>query len=443
LTFLYFYFLFFSRLLERPELIFRDLESWEEDFLSMQYDHTQDISRRYPPELLNMFTASQTVLEGKPEETGSDTASASSSGNKSKGKETNATGNTKVETNAPTKEDEKLSTNNQAPSTARANVNAGAPNLTSFYEGTSDSSRSNAMSGADAGLEASPRISAADTINDTRSLERAYSQRLILLTRRSRDAVWGLPSVEVLNASEPMITAAERAIRSSLACEGLDIWFPGAGPMGHLLVEYSAEQQKQTGRFGAKVFIYRAHILGGRIRVHPSATLTSLTKANAAKGYVDDVYDDIQWLTRDESEAVLTRPLYKYLHQVMGSGAGEEFSRREKWKAMLEEKNISVNQAVGRRSFRVKNGISQRTRLLAIATRHQAKIASEGWTKSLSNDVDKKTLLQTEVDATSTRLRAQKLISLEIKEKMRPLTLAAMANLARLAKKNTTSESKA
>lgn len=71
-------------MVERPELIFRDLEAWEEDFLAMQFEHEQACARRYPPELLNLFTASQTVLEGAPD--GGATAPAAAPGGKAGGK---------------------------------------------------------------------------------------------------------------------------------------------------------------------------------------------------------------------------------------------------------------------------------------------------------------------------------------------------------------------
>lgn len=143
-----------------------------------------------------------------------------------------------------------------------------------------------------------------DKLNDTRSLDRALTRRLVLLVKRKSDGLWTFPQ-GVRNNGERMVDAAKRHM---LACYGpkLREWYPGNGPMGHKLVVYSPEKQKATGVYGEKVgclcvlnltlawahgrdcsvfvawvqvFFYRAQIFRGRIRLGPD-------------------YEDYQWLTR-------------------------------------------------------------------------------------------------------------------------------------------------
>jgi len=411
-------------MVERPELIFRDLEAWEEDFLAMQFEHEQACARRYPPELLNLFTASQTVLEGAPDGGASAPAAAAAPGGKAGGKKGAGASPAAAAAGAGAGAGAAGAAAAAAGARARAPAAAAAaPSLTSFYEGGDDGgSRSNATSGASSGLDAAPRASSADAIGDTRSLERAYSQRLILFARRGGggDAAggagtWGLPCAELRGADEPMVAAAERAVRGAFAADGdLELWFPGAAPMGHQLVEYGADAQAASGRLGAKVFFYRAHILGGRLRAQPASPARA--------------YDDWQWLTRDEAEAVLPRPDYKYLHQILGAGAGEEFARRGRWLAAAAARGLSAGQATGRRAHRVDAARAARTRLLAVATRGQAALAAQPWAPA------KAAALRAEVDATSARLREQKGVAAAAAAAMRPPTLAALAAAARAAK---------
>jgi hypothetical protein len=64
-----------NSLLERSNVIVRDVESWEADFLAIQMERYQALSKRYPKELLDMWTLSDRVLEkGSGQSAGAETA---------------------------------------------------------------------------------------------------------------------------------------------------------------------------------------------------------------------------------------------------------------------------------------------------------------------------------------------------------------------------------
>jgi hypothetical protein len=416
-------------MVERPEVIMRDLEDWEADFLTMQFERQQAEARRYPPELINMITASQQIVEKEaaPAAGGKAGGKGAKGGKEAAGE--GAAAGAAGETAAASEEE-------AAPAAAKpkgAGKGGEGAVLSSFYETASAASQSSAADDSATNLVAASRISSADQINDTRSLDRAYTQRLVLLARSHGGAGgsgWGLPSALVQD-SETMVQAAERAVRSAFQHDAdLDLWYPGAGPMGHLLQVFSPAQQEATGRYGAKVFFYRAQILAGRLRAHPAGEVAALAAAATARsGGVETAYEDFMWLSRDECEAHLPRHLYKYLHQVLGGGAGEEYSRRQAWLKRVEGSGLTVAQATGRRAHRVTAARVGGTRLLAVATRRQLELAAQPWT------ADKAAGLKGETKETTRRLTAQKAVSAAVRTQLKPLTLAQAAAAARAAKK--------
>lgn len=421
-----------AALVERPELIYRDLEDWEGNFLEAMWERSQATARQYPPELIELFTASQTVMEG-----GGDSSSSSGSGKGKKGKGGDAApaadaaaagGAEGGEAGAAAGGDAAAAAAAAAPT-----VSVSDDALAGFYEDSGDSAaRSNTTDEAQAGLAMASRLSSADKINDTRSLDRAYSQRLILLARNKASGEWGLPGV-VVRDDEHMCEAAERAVRSAFHHDAdLDLWFPGASPMGHWLQPFSPEVQQATGRYGAKIFFYRAQIMAGKLRIPAPAELAALAAASKKQSDgIDGVYDDLQWLTRDETEAVLPRPFYKYAHQVFGGGAGEEYARRTAWLAKIEAKGLTPAQASGRRNFRTSHMKDNSLRLLAVATRRQAELAA----RPFDPEGTKVAAVKDEFAATSKRLREQKLIGAATRVALQTPTMAAKAAMARAAKK--------
>lgn len=426
-------------MVERPELIYRDLEDWEGNFMEAMWERTQATARQYPPELIELFTASQTVMEGG-SDSGASAASAGGKGKKGKAAAGDAPADGAAAEGAASEgaAGEGGAADAAAAAAEAAPAAAAAPAvsddaLAGFYEVSGDSSaRSNTTDEAQAGLAMASRMSSADKINDTRSLDRAYAQRLVLLARNKSSGEWGLPSA-VVRDDEHMCEAAERAVRTAFHHDAdLDLWFPGAAPMGHWLQPFAPEVQKATGRYGAKVFFYRAQIMGGRLRVGAPAELAALAAASQKQtGGLDAVYDDLQWLTRDETESVLPRPFYKYVHQIMGGGAGEEYARRTAWLKRIEGKGLSADQASGRRNFRTSSMKDNSLRLLAVATRRQAELAA----RPFEADGAKVAAIKEEFAATSKRLREQDLISAATKVQLQTPTMAAKAAMARQAKK--------
>ena len=61
-------------------------------------------------------------------------------------------------------------------------------------------------------------------------------------------------------------------------------WFISNAPIGHYCYEYPENVQKTRNQFGAKVFFYRAQILGESIKLETR------------------LYTDYAWISRNEAE---------------------------------------------------------------------------------------------------------------------------------------------
>ena len=367
--------------------------------IQLKQDRDDAEAKQYPQQLLDILTASTTVMEGG--STGSD-ESASAAGSSAEG-------------GTPT-------------------ALAGGDPLTAFYDNAHSAAAAAAESEQQqqrgiAGLAIAPRTTPADEIRDTRSLDRAYTQRLSLLVQDSASGLWGLPE-GVRLPGEPMVQAAQRCLREAWGPDpSLDLWYVGGAPVGHVLRVNPPDVQAATGVYGAKVFIYRAEIIAGRFRLPTTAPTASR-------------FSDFGWYSRDEAEAVLDRPLWKYLHQVMGSGAGEELAREEAWLARIEARGLTVAQASGRRAYRVrrtrlshaasKASGSPRSagfRLPAIATRDQAVLAAAPWVGE-GRDT-KSAALAAAGDAYHLRVADQKIRSAVLAKTLATPTAAALAALRR------------
>jgi hypothetical protein len=220
-----------------------------------------------------------------------------------------------------------------------------------------------------------------------------------------------------------MVQAAERSLRALVRDPALDVWYVGNAPVGHWLQVYGPEQQKATGCYGAKVFFYRAEILRGRFR---------LPKAGAPDAAAFP-YDDYYWLARDETEPLLARPMYKYVHQILGAGAGEEAARSAAWQAKISAKGLTPAQATGRRAHRVAAQRGEAVRLPAVATRAQAQAAALPWSgagaaaPAAGAGGGKAGALKGEVSSYYQRLTAQKALSAQAAAQLATPSAAAAA----------------
>lgn len=258
------------------------------------------------------------------------------------------------------------------------------------------------------GLTVAPRESSADEINDIRSLDRAYTQRLFLLLKDKTTGEWVLPRAEKLDG-EYMVQAAERGVRNLFSDPSLQVWYPGRAPIGHWFRVYSPDEQQKKQCYGEKVFIYRAEIMGGRFRMPRTGPAASADPRDPDTFE----YSDFSWLSRDESETVLERPFYKYLHQIVGAGAGEEFARRQKWLEKVHKHGLTIDQASGRRNHRIEQDRKTAGRLPAVATRAQAELAAKPFA-----DASKAESLKKAVDEHFDRVRKQKSLHAAISKQL-------------------------
>jgi hypothetical protein len=398
----------------------RDAEQWEADFLQLKWERNQAEAKLYPQQLYDMLTASSTVMEGSSEQQPEQQHGSDG---------TPSTGTAPENANG-------ASDNTAAARGSRTTADTAAASLSSFYDDGGAVRASQTEDQQTSGLVVAPRVTPADEVDDRRSLDRAYTQYLALLVRDAATGEWGLPRGERL-PGEPMLQAAERCLREAWGGDpSLDIWYMGRAPVGHLLHVHPPEVQAATGQYGAKEFIYRAELIAGRFRLptHPAAA--------AAVNY-----SDFAWLTRDESESVLSRPLFKYLHQIIASGPGEELSRALKWQERNAARGITIAQATGRRAYRVR---MQKTsfgtvagvrhahasfgfRMPAVATRAQAAIAAQPWPKGDAG-ASKAAELVAAGDAYYARRADQKARSAAIAKALATPTAATLAQQARVRK---------
>jgi hypothetical protein len=316
-------------IIERPNVVMRDVEDWEGNFLDYKFNIKQNEAKQYPKQLLDMFNASNTVLES--------TSSTSSENEKSTTHSSN-------------------SSSSKTPSSSQKSPTPSS-SLSDFYD---DSTTITATSSL-VQFEQAARITPADNVSDLRSLDRAYTQRLVLLVKDKKTQEWTFPHAPRL-ATEPMKQGLERIVRSYIPDPNFDAWFVSNSPIGHFLHVYSPKEQAEKDCYGMKMFFYRVEIIGGKFKVLSSNSSFP--------------YDDFVWVTRDESEKFLSRKLYKYAHQIIGAGPGEEYERRLKWLNKIQEKNLTIAQATGRRNHRVSTMKNSNLRLPLISTRTQIEIAS-------------------------------------------------------------------
>jgi large subunit ribosomal protein L46 len=132
---------------------------------------------------------------------------------------------------------------------------------------------------ADAGPDGSSRWqpapveTAADRAGDRRSLRRRLDQRIFMLVRKRHggaSAAWEFPHVR-LEAGETTRAGAERALGEALSSEGLQPYFVGNAPAGHVALP------------GGAVFFHRCQLIAG-------------APAPAAGG----AWGELAWAAKDE-----------------------------------------------------------------------------------------------------------------------------------------------
>lgn len=125
------------------------------------------------------------------------------------------------------------------------------------------------------------RQSEADKLGDTRTLDRRYDQRLVLVVREKDSGRWTLPWAARGGEEESLRSAAQRAVVSAVG-DGLDAWVMGEFPLSVWLHEYGEEEKAERQCLGEKRLFFRAEALDGRMRLDR------------------ELFSDYQWLSRDE-----------------------------------------------------------------------------------------------------------------------------------------------
>lgn len=152
-----------------------------------------------------------------------------------------------------------------------------------------------------------PRVTEADKIGDTKSLDRLL-QRTLYLVVRKRDGRWWFPS-DGLKSKESLHTvrctredtldimltasfqAAERILVQTCGVN-MNTWIVGNIPLGHYIRNYSkpaTDKEKSEEIRGEKYFFMKGRIMAGQANLKDNAQ--GLT--------------DFQWLAKDELEKAL------------------------------------------------------------------------------------------------------------------------------------------
>lgn len=88
--------------------------------------------------------------------------------------------------------------------------------------------------GASMDQEVAPRVTEADIMRDTRSLDRALADRLVLLVKRKSDGKWWFPEAErATGSSNRMTDVARVGMTECFENRTVDAYYPGQAPIGY------------------------------------------------------------------------------------------------------------------------------------------------------------------------------------------------------------------
>ncbi|KAL8731433.1 MAG: hypothetical protein Q9166_003408 [cf. Caloplaca sp. 2 TL-2023] len=136
-----------------------------------------------------------------------------------------------------------------------------------------------------------PRVTEADKVGDTKSLDRKLQRTLYLVVREGHGGRWWFPN-DSLVGKESLHTAAERIIVQAGGVN-MNTWVVGNIPLGHYIMNYGATAEKKDNPEelrGEKYFFMKGRIMAGQ------ANLTD-NKLGLT---------DFQWLAKDEIRKTLT-----------------------------------------------------------------------------------------------------------------------------------------
>jgi len=295
--------------MERPAIITPDLEPWEAAFRRISDQHSEAQVPETPAELQKMVDDMRVEVEEEQRRKHEAALSGGSAGDGESGAK-------RADAGAGSAKDRR-----KAAEAAEAQARFGADEL---------ERRAAALrgEGGEAGQfvastsRAVPRVTKNDELDNTRTLDRAYADRLVLVVRERATGRWTFPGAafdaeaaaeadaeEVLRSPygeplAPMAAAVRRSITSSLGSD-VSPWVVGNGPVAVHLQPYPEGEREAAGRFGRKLFLFRADILDGRVEL-------------------DERYDDFQWLTRLElrSRGILREGHAEGLEDVAVTAAG-------------------------------------------------------------------------------------------------------------------------
>lgn len=375
-------------MLERNNVVIRDAEKWENDFDKWVLERFNADAKQYPEALMNQWRAGEKVL-------GDAKQSAGGAGKGEGKKEGGAPDGAAAAGSRKGKKDE-----------------AASSDMSQFYDDTSLAT-SDSQEATVKGFQASPRTTPADEIANFRSLERAYTQRLVLIVKDKATGQWTVPQGERFDG-ETMQASAQRWTRAMFGADSTAIlWFLTDAPVGHMLNVFPPEKQQALQCYGEKVYFYRAEILKGRFRMPAEGDARSR----------DFKYSDYAWVTRDESEKYFNRPFYKYMHQVIGAGAGEEITRKTQWLQKIQQKGLSIGQATAQRSDRVQRKRRLGEYMPLVATQQHAALAS----LSMS-DASKEDELRKAVNQYRDRVRESRAVGAQLRAKLQQRPMQTIIN---------------
>lgn len=109
-----------------------------------------------------------------------------------------------------------------------------------------------------------PKVTDYDKSNDKTSLQQKLDRTLVLLVEQNinGDASW-IPPQGIRKEGETMRQAAERVLQEFCGTE-LMVKFYGNAPIGFYKYKY-LEPNKESGKYGAKVFYYLARYINGSV----------------------------------------------------------------------------------------------------------------------------------------------------------------------------------
>ncbi len=153
-------------------------------------------------------------------------------------------------------------------------------------------------------FQPAPRITEADTKNDTKSTERKLDKHLLLIVKEKLGAkdTWIVPQ-DMIREGESLRTAAERILREKCG-SGVKVKFYGNAPSGFYKYKYPKPVKNEKGSVGAKIFFIKAQYLKGAVDQNTIKDYSWASRDELKDHFQGDYCKSIEYFLIDDENPV-------------------------------------------------------------------------------------------------------------------------------------------